>query len=56
MVLDKYETLKDAIGSAKNMVNSRELVTESARELIEKEIQANQKTFDLEKMMEQMEL
>jgi hypothetical protein len=51
-VIDKYESLKSAVGSAKNMVNSRELLTESAKDLIEKEIQATQKTFDLEKMME----
>lgn len=37
-VIDKYESLKEVVGSAKNMVNSRQLVTESARELIEKEI------------------
>tara|TARA_B110000285_G_C14974751_1_gene538398 strand:+ start:921 stop:1025 length:105 start_codon:yes stop_codon:yes gene_type:complete len=34
------------------MVNSRELLIEGAKDLIEKEIQATQKTFDLEKMME----
>ena len=54
-VLDKYYECQDTVFEAKHMLRFKDLLCESAREVVEKEIQKHQEQFDLKQIMEEME-